>query len=259
MKGYDTGITSEVFTVKSNLTVEDIMKIVSLMKCKATIEWINSLDTKIENSVIIGAYLTGIELAKYLKKFSSTTTIEIYPHIKEIIENDIEFDSNLKKIKDADLVVDTTGLGGLKPEKAKLINGDIFLVEDPTSDGSDIIIKGRSDIIERLKYSKSKYKGILKTYGLNSKTSGTMTITIEILRKSMVDILKRPGVLYAVAGMDFYEKVLFREKNVDKFLYLIRKPAVTFSTLIPFNPDEIINDHIKSIISMVENVSFQTF
>ncbi len=253
---YDTGITSEVFTVTSRMSVEDVIKKITEMKCNAVCNWINSLDVNIEKSIIVGAYLTGIELSRRLKKISNVTVVDIYPHLEKLVENDIEFDSNLIKVKDADLVVDTTGLGGIRPKITKLINGNAFLVEDPTSDGSDNLIMQKNNILNRLRLSNSNYKGILKTEGLNSKTSGTMTLTVEVLRKSLEDVLKRSGVLYGVAGMGFYEGVLFKEKDADKFLRLIRKPALTVSTLEPISCDEIIEKYLKRIGCEIKNVSF---
>ncbi len=251
---YDTGITSEVFTVTSRMRVEDVIKKITEIKCNAAIDWINSLNVNMENSVVVGAYLTGIELSKRLKKISNVTVIDIYPHLEKFVENNVEFNSDLMKIKDADLVVDTTGLGGLRPKIAKLINGNVFLVEDPVSDGSDNLIRQKNNIINRLRLSNSNYRGILKTGGLNSKTSGTMTLTVEVLRKSLEDVLKRSGVLYGIAGMEFYEGALFKEKDVDKFLRLIKKPALTVSTLEPISCDEIIENYIKKIGSEVKNV-----
>lgn len=249
---YDTGITSEVYTITSKMSVEDVIKKITEMKCNASLDWINSLNVNIENSVVMGAYLTGIELSKRLKKISNVTVIDIYPHLEKFVEKGIEFNSNLINIKDADLVVDTTGLGGIRPKIVKLISGNAFLVEDPTSDGSDNLIQQKNNTINRLQLSNSNYKGILKTGGLNSKTSGTMTLTIEVLRKSLGDVLKDTGVLYGIAGMDFYEGVLFKEKNVDKFLSLIKKPALTVSTVEPISCDEIIKKYLKRINSEVK-------
>ncbi len=249
---YDTGITSEVFTVTSKMSVEDVIKKITEIKCNAVCEWINSLNVNIENSVILGTYLTGIELSRRLKKISNVTVIDIYPHLEKFVGNNVKFNSNLINIKDADLVVDTTGLGGIRPQIVKLISGNVFLVEDPTSDGSDNLILQKNNTINRLQLSNSDYKGILKTGGLNTKTSGTMTITMEVLRKSLEDVLKNKGVLYSVAGMDFYEGALFKEKDVNKFLSLIKKPALTVSTLEPISCDEIIEKYLKRINSEVK-------
>jgi len=252
---HDTGITSEVFTITSKMKVEDVIKKITEIKCNAVCNWIDSLNVDIENSIVVGAYLTGAELSKRLKKISNVTVIDMYSHLEKLAGNGVKFNSNLIMIKDADLVVDTTGLGGLKPGMAKLITGKVFLAEDPTSDGSDNLIIEKSNIMDRLKLSSADHKGILKTHGINSKTSGTMTLTIEVLRKSLEDVLKKSGVLYSVAGMEFYEGALFKEKDVDKFLRLIKKPALTVSTIEPTSCDEIINKYLKKIDSEVEDVS----
>lgn len=252
----DTGITSHVFTVTSQITVADVIKKITEIKCDAAYNWITSLNEDIENSVVIGAYLTGTGLSKRLKKISNVTVVDIYPHLEEIVDNGVVFTSDLTLIKDGDLVVDTTGLGGLKPEMAKLINGNIFLAEDPTSDGSDSSILEKNNLMDRFRASSSNYNGILRTGGINSKTSGTMTLTIDVLRKSLEDILKKSGVLYSVANMEFYEGALFKEKDVDKFLKLIKKPALTVSTLEPFPCDEIIINYLGKIGSEVKNAGF---
>ncbi|MCE5213702.1 MAG: DUF1188 domain-containing protein [Methanobacterium sp.] len=255
MNNYQKGITSEVFTITSQIKVKALMDKIIKKKYYATSTWIKSLNVDIENTVIVGAYLTGSGFSKELKKTSNVTLVDIYPHLENMLGKDVKFSQDIRVIEDADLVIDTTGLGGLAPEMAELINANIFLVEDPTSDGSDELIKGKNNIMDRLKSATAHYKGILRTHGLNFKTSGTMTITMEILSKSLTDALKTPGALYGVAGMEFYEGILFKEKNVDKFLDLLKKPAITVSTLEPFSCDEIINKYMEKLDSQVENVS----
>lgn len=250
----EKGITSEVSTIKSQMTVKDLLEGIIEKKCMAVSNWISSLDVDIGKTVIVGAYLTGIGLVKLLKKSSDVTVVDIHPHLGNLVEMDVKFCSQMDVIKDADLVIDTTGLGGLTPDMARNIGGEIFLVEDPASDGSDEMIKGRSNIKDRLEKAASSYKGILKTDGLNSKTSGTMTLTIEILRKSLEDALGKPGVLYGVAGMEFYEGVLFKEKDVDKFLDLTKKPALAISTLGPLSCDDIIRGYLDELDSWVEDI-----
>lgn len=252
MKYCQEGITSEVFTITSGMSVEELLKEITEIKCSAVCNWINSLNVNIENSIVIGAYLTGIGLSKRLKNISKVEVVDIYPHLGKLLDDNVEFHSKIGMIKDKDLVVDTTGLGGLTPETAKLIKGKVFLVEDPASDGSDEMINGNKNIEDRLKSAEASYKGILKTEGLNSKTSGTMTLALEVLRNSLKDVLKKPGVLYGVAGMEFYEGILFKEKNVTKFLNHITKPALTVSTLDPFSCDNIIYGYLEKIRSKVE-------
>lgn len=253
----ENGITSEVSTTKSLITVKDLLERIIEKKCSAVSNWINSLDVDIEKTVIVGAYLTGIGLSMMLKKITDVTVVDIHPHLGNLVEMDIKFTSEISVIKDADLVIDTTGLGGLTPDTARNIHGKIFLVEDPTSDGSDEMIKGKNNTPDRLKRATTPHKGVLKTQGLNSKTSGTMTLTIEIIRKSLEDALRKPGVLYGVTGMEFYEGILFKEKNVHKFLDLTKKPALIISTLEPFSCDDIIQGYLDELDSWVEDVSVE--
>lgn len=256
MNTYQKGITSDVFTIKSQIEVKNLVEKIILKKCKATSDWINSLNVDIQKSVIVGAYLTGIGLSKLLKKTSDVTLVDIYPHMENIVDKDVKFCCEIDVIEDADLVIDTTGLGGLTPDITKLITGKAFLVEDPTSDGSDETIKRNNNIMARLKAANANHEGVLKTQGLNSKTSGTMTITMEILRKSLADALSKPGVLYGVAGMEFYEGVLFKEKDVNKFSKLMQKPALTISTMEPFSFDAMIEEYLDKVCCHVEDVNF---
>jgi hypothetical protein len=153
--------------------------------------------------------------------------------------------------------VDTTGLGGMSSESVhKYVDSNIFLIEDPTSDGSDQLINNKNNIDQRLTTAKSPNKGILRTFGLNSKTSGTMTLTIEVLRRSLEDILNTEGVLYGVAAMSFYEGVLFKEKDCNKFMNLIKRPAMVVSSVHALSPDIYIEKHLDKIESTVEDVSF---
>ncbi|MBM4241934.1 MAG: DUF1188 domain-containing protein [Euryarchaeota archaeon] len=252
----EKGITDEVFTLYSGVNVGDIVNSIGDMKCKATVNWIKSLDVEIERSTIVGSYLTGMKLAEEFKEFSKVTVIDINPHLNGLLGDGIEFFDDLTKINDADLVVDTTGLGGLSLESIReLVDSDIeiFMVEDPTSDGSDNTILKKNNMWDRLEVANSKHKGILKTAGLNSKTSGTMTLTMEVLRKSLGDILKARGVLYGVAGMNFYEGVLFKEKDCEKFFEFMKEPALIISALQPLSPDDFIEKHLGKIKCAVED------
>ena len=119
-KSYDdvnTGITSEVFTMKSKLLIIDIINQIIDMKSQAVLEWINSFNPKIINKtepiMIVGTYLTGIGIAKLLNKegYSNITLLDIYPHLESFInsklpyglqEYDINFSNDLSLLKDAE-------------------------------------------------------------------------------------------------------------------------------------------------------------
>ena len=106
----------------------------------ATLNWVESLNVDVDETVIVGAYLTGMKLANRLKEISKVTVIDIHPILKSLLDKNIAFTDDLNRISSADLVIDTTGLGGLSPETVmERVSSDvnIFLVEDPTSEGSD--------------------------------------------------------------------------------------------------------------------------
>ncbi|BDZ70824.1 SAM-dependent methyltransferase HcgC family protein [Methanobacterium petrolearium] len=254
----ERGITEEVFTMYSGIKVGDIVNRIGDIKCEATLQWVESLDVNVEETVIVGAYITGMKLAEQFKEFSSVTVVDIQPNLEHLLGEGVKFTDDLSRIKEADLVVDTTGLGGLSPQTVReFVNGDvpIFIAEDPTSDGSDHHINEKSNINDRIDDAGSKYKGILKTGGLNTKTSGTMTFTMEVLRKSLGDVLESNGVLYGVAGMNFYEGVIFKEKDHHKFSSLLREPALIISALQPLSSDDTIENYLAKINSTVEDVS----
>jgi hypothetical protein len=58
-----------------------------------------------------------------------------------------------------------------------------------------------------------------------------------------------------VAGMNFYEGVLFKEEDYDKFSRLMRKPALITSSLQPLSSDDTLEKHLQKINSQVEDVS----
>ena len=49
--------------------------------------------------------------------------------------------------------------------------------------------------------------------------------------------------------MGFFEEVIFKEKNIDKFIELTDRKAIKISTINPFEPDEIILDELNKIDS----------
>lgn len=290
MENYYEGITSSVLSNPSKILVEDVLNEISKLKTQAVMEWINSLQIEIENSVILGTYLTGATIAEELNEISDVTVVDIHPHLMGLLTDSSRENPNTdssmgtlsseilqslpgrtlrskrvgfypysestsKLLKGADLVVDTTGLGGLKLEMARNIGAEVFLVEDPCSEGSDASIRTMNMTSERIRVSKSTKKGILKTGGLNAKTSGTMTLTIQVLLKSLENLLKEEGVLYGVASMDFYEGVLFHEKNLQGFQAMIKKPALTISSLAPVPVDAEIQANLGEVEAVVEDVS----
>ena len=76
-----------------------------------------------------------------------------------------------------------------------------------------------------------------------------MTLTIGVLTNVLNQISKKDGVLYSACEMGFFEEVIFKEKNIDKFIELTNKKAVKVSTINPFDLDEIILEEINKIES----------
>ena len=278
-KDIDTGISSEVFTVKSTIKLVDIFNLILEKKASAALDLFNGLfDKKIINKespiVIIGTYFTGIAIAKYLScnNYDDITIVDIYPHLEGFIDSklgnpiteeddgkddisenfkNIKFSSDLNLIKNADIVIDTTGLGGINESQSGAIYTKVFLIEDPIAEENDALLKEKNNIYKRASLVNSYHKYVLKTKGLNTKTSGTMTFTIDVLRQSMNRILAKEGVLYCASEMTFYEEIIFKEKDLDKFFKLIESPVIKVSTILPFDCDDIIKEFIDEISSEI--------
>jgi len=280
---YETGITTHVLSLKSKSKVVDVINKIIQKKSIAIFNWVESIKNKnnieINNIVIVGGYLTGIGIANLLSNYyNDITIVDIYHYIQDLVrlykidfnldnsakiiknndlkeskQNTIKFSTDISLIQNTDLLIDTTGLGGLNLDESKLINGKIFLIEDPIAEDNDYLLKEKNNINERLNSANTRFKGILKTKGLNTKTSGTMTFLIEVLRQSLDDCLKNNGVLYATGEIRFFEEVLFKKNNVPKFLQLINQPALIVSTIKPLNIDQILLNQINNINSQVIN------
>ncbi len=108
-------------------------------------------------------------------------------------------------------------------------------------------MKDKNNIHERIDAVTAKNKVIIKTKGINTKTSGTMTLTIGILTAVLNKCLEKEGVLYSACEMGFIEEVIFKEKNIEKFIELVDRPALKISTINPFSCDEIIQEEIRKI------------
>ena len=279
-KDYDTGISSEVFTVKSSIRLIDIFNLILEKKANAVLALFNKLDNeeiinKESSIIIIGTYFTGIAIAKYLSfnNFKDITIVDIYPHLERLIDSklgnpliskemtkeeglienfkNIKFSSDLDLIKNADAVIDTTGLGGINESQSEAIFTKLFLIEDPIAEENDALLKDKNNIYNRANMVNSYNRYVLKTKGLNTKTSGTMTLAIDVLRQSMNRILAKEGVLYCASEMTFYEEIIFKEKDLDKFFRLIESPVIKVSTIKPFDCDDIINEFIDEIFSEI--------
>ena len=163
----DTGITSEVFTIKSETKLIDIFNNIINKKSEACLNYIDSLNLdKNTKIVVVGTYFTGVGIVKKLrKKYNNILLIDIYPHLKELLDTDIggdykksiEFSTSLELINSGDVVIDTTGFGGLTVEQSSEINAEVFLIEDPVAEDNDRLLKDKNNINFFIFYMKDKY------------------------------------------------------------------------------------------------------
>ena len=255
----DTGITSEVFTIKSETRLIDIFNNIINKKSEACLNYIDNLNLdKNTKIVVVGTYFTGVGIVKKLsEKYNNILLIDIYPHLKELLDtniggnykNSINFSTDLELIKTGDVVIDTTGFGGLNVEQSSEINAEVFLIEDPVAEDNDSLLKDKNNIYERINAVNASNKAILKTKGINTKASGTMTLTIGVLTNALQESQKREGVLYSACEMGFFEEVIFKEKNIPKFVESVSKNAMKISTIDPFSCDDLIKTQLDKIES----------
>ena len=253
----ETGITSEVLTIKSETKLIDIFNSIIFKKSEAVFNYIEELDIdKDSRIVIIGTYLTGIGIIKKLsEKYDNILLIDIYSHLRELLDtpvggklnNDVEFSTDFDLIYAGDVIIDTTGFGGVNVEQSSRINAKTFIIEDPVAEDNDELLKNKNNIHERLNACSAENKAIIKTKGINTKTSGTMTLTIGILTNVLNSLSKKEGVLYCAGEMGFFEEVIFKEKDIDKFIELAERNAIKISTINPFSPDEAILEELDKI------------
>ena len=257
MMNVDTGITSEVFTIKSETKLIDIFnEIISIKSC-AVFDYIESLNLDINTKiVVIGTYFTGVGIVKRLSgKYENIMLIDIYPHLEELLYTDIggklnnkaDFTSDLDLIYSGDVVIDTTGFGGINVEQSSKFDVEAFIIEDPVAEDNDKLLAEKNNIHERLDVVKANNKAIIKTKGINTKTSGTMTLTIGVLTNVLRQCLEKEGVLYSACEMGFFEEVIFKEQDIAKFVELADKQALKVSTINPFSCDELIENEISKI------------
>ena len=76
-----------------------------------------------------------------------------------------------------------------------------------------------------------------------------MTLTIGILTNLLNKFLEKEGVLYCACEMGFFEEVIFKEKDIEKFIELTDVNAFKVSTINPFDLDEMIREEINKINS----------
>ncbi|NLM03284.1 putative protein MJ0489 [Methanothermobacter wolfeii] len=250
MGSYETGITETVRTFFSEYTVHDIIRHIGKTKASAVTGWLDDIKLRPERALIIGSYFTGAFIAESLD--CEVTVVDINPQLKFLLGEGVEFHDSIHDVSGTwDLIVDTTGLGGVGEDELSGLDSGAFLVEDPTSDGSDGTIMRLNETEERLDMIESDYRGSLRTWGLRTKTSGTMTLTVEVLRRSMADIMELDGVLYSTATLEFFERLLFRKKDPAGFLSRLESTALMVSSLRDVDCDTVLERNLSMIKSRV--------
>ncbi|WP_292459631.1 SAM-dependent methyltransferase HcgC family protein [Methanothermococcus sp.] len=257
------GITETVKTIESKIKVKDIIYDIVEKKTNAIKYFLEGQEFK--QAIVFGAYLCGNYMAHSLIRDSDEVIlVDVYPHLKDIIINEkITFmDSNkfnlaLRNGKlNPDLIVDITGIGGIEPEILSQFNPDVLIVENPKCT-YDIDIFEIDNSMERL--NTGKKRGLLNTFRSSkvSKTSGTMTLTIDTVLDSCNEIRELDGVLYTIPNLKYYEGILFQEKDAKKFISELNTPAITVSCLdddITPEIDKILLKNMKRINSFVEKI-----
>lgn len=183
-----------------------------------------SADAKI---IVIGTYFTGVGIVKRLsEKYEDILLIDIYPHLEELLhtevggrlKNSVSFSSDLDLIYSGDIVIDTTGFGGIDVEQSSKFDVEAFIIEDPIAEENDCLLKDKNNIHERLDAVKSPNKAIIKTKGIDTKTSGTMTLAIGLLSDVLRKCLEREGVLYSACEMGFLKRSYLKRKTLPNLL-----------------------------------------
>ncbi|HJK77690.1 MAG TPA: SAM-dependent methyltransferase HcgC family protein [Methanocorpusculum sp.] len=249
----ETGITPAVTTSISSLRTRDILDAVAAKKADAVLAWISRRGITPARVLIFGAYLTGAAVAQRLCSRGNVTIVDIHPDLQPLIDCRVDYFSTRTDLpqQDWDLVIDTTGLGGISSSDLSSLSAGALLVEDPCSDGSDPRIRACSSRAEVLVSHPAAVKGMLQTGGINAKTSGTMTLTMEVLRRAADDAVNTDGVLYSSTATDFFERILFKEHNYPKFRDTLSRPALLISALTAQDADTLLRDQLARIRSEV--------
>ncbi len=260
------GITETVKTIDTKTKVIDVINEIAKRKYKAIRDFLEGEEFK--EVVVFGVYLWGNYVAQNLSKYADNVyLVDIHEFMKGFVPNNnsIKF-LNLNEFKlkfmknevNPDLIVDLTGLGGVEPEFLSKFNPNVIIVEDPKG-VFDVDIYEADNTYERTAPFIEKAKvGILRTYrkARVSKTSGTMTLTIDTIVDASREITSLDGVLYAIPNLRYYEGILFHENDIHKFLSEISQPAITISTLndVLDEAEEILSNNINLIYSFVEEL-----
>jgi hypothetical protein len=254
-------ITESVKTTRSKIKIKDIVSDVVEKKANAIKYFLEGEEFK--QAIVFGAYLSGSYIAySLLKDCDEVIIVDIQPHLKDILFNDgIKF-MDLNKLQlelrngtsiNPDLVIDLTGIGGVSPDLISKFNPKVLIVEDPKGNHD----KGISKIDNTDKrLCVGAKKGVLKTYRSSkfSKTSGTMTLVVDIIMDSCREINELDSVLYTIPNLKYFEGTVFHEKNVKKFLTELNMSAITVSSIdhVEYELEEILSKNISRVDSFVK-------
>lgn len=257
------GITESVKTTNSKIKIKDIVSDIVEKKANAIKYFLEGEEFK--QAIVFGAYLSGSYIAHTLKKdCEEVIIVDIQPHLKDILfDEGIKF-MDLNKLQlelrngttiNPDLVVDLTGLGGISVEVLSKFNPKVLIVEDPKGN-YDKKITNVDETNKRLCIGTKK--GILKTYRSSkvSKTSGTMTLVIDIVMDACRKVNEIDGVLYVIPNLKYFEGTIFHEKDVKKFLTELNVPAITVSSIdhVEYELEEALCKNMSRVNSYVENI-----
>ncbi|NPA62535.1 MAG: DUF1188 domain-containing protein [Methanococci archaeon] len=260
------GITEMVKTIDTKTRVVDVINEIAKKKYHAIRDFLEGEEFK--EVVIFGVYLWGNYTAQMISKCADKVyLVDIHEFMKGFVpnNNNIKFLSlNEFKLKcmrkevNPDLIIDLTGLGGLDKDFLSKFTPEVFIVEDPRG-VFDVDIYEADDTYDRISPFINNAKiGILKTYrkARVSKTSGTMTLTIDTIVDASREITALDGVLYAIPNLRYYEGILFHENDTHKFLSEISQPAITISTLndVLDKAEKILSKNIDLIHSFIEEI-----
>ena len=65
------------------------------------------------------------------------------------LKNSVDFSSKLDLIYSGDVVIDTTGFGGITVEQSSKFDVDAFIIEDPVAEDNDPLLKDKNKIRTR--------------------------------------------------------------------------------------------------------------
>ncbi len=221
------GITDKTKTVYSNLKILDVFRKVSERKFQA----LKPLRGK--SVLIIGGYLDGAFLCELLKEnFDEIHVIDLESEVITFVKSVCK-DVKSSKSGRFDLVLDLTGFGGIDSVP---VSYGLLITESPSG---------------RLKLDKKEKGRILRLRNEYANTSGTMSLSLKVIRVSADKIEKIKGVLYAVPNLANMEELLFSLKSAESFLSIAHLPALSASVLgEQFEPellDRVIDEEVKKI------------